>query len=841
MAIDEEGIRDRGKSTGMRIAVNGLLLLLSITVAGCRNLLQEAASSPTMEQALAPTLTAAEPSPSSTAEMTDLSVSTPTVTATAVATATPERTATGPTPTVAAEPADDRLLPAPLYYLSEGQIMRLDADGLTLTQITTEAEPVTDFDVSPDGHRLAYVSGNDLIETDDGGGNRVVKIRGERYAEDDPAARITQVISHPRFSPDGSRLAFGLNGVNLMPAGEATGDYQVLQASDPYPDPANVPDEGPIRFFWPRAWSPDGSRLLLEFAYWPEAGGLAIKDLNEGTLVDVANPDGIVTGDWEWGPNGQAALLASNAQVFGAPGLVRVDAATGESTTLIKGLPEGTAGADNPIRLFRGPQMTAGGDLTFFTRFAAGMESADPEGYRMYRTAPDGSGMTLLRNDAFSLGNALWAGDGSGAVVVQMTGDQSYPPAGPMLWAPAGAGPVVELPADGSHPQWGGAASQPTGQIPPSEELATLATQFLRTLGLEEQDGIREAHVLRLDTPDGPRWLAHTVGLRSFDPLQRHTVAVYSYSSGKWQEQGRLTFAEGGDLRTPPGPDYLGEGSVRQVSIEPSGTWIAVDGGVDVHGGTFHLLRYDGESITVALGHGNGFPGVGRVEDVDGDGQQEVILDTSDAYVFCYACGVRLVNFEVWHWDGSAMAPVAPTPLPETDPAATLNNRAVGLAQAGLWKQAQALMAQVDEAPPKEEALAWNAALINVTADGRERAIDPFPLLGHVFHGDYVAAVNVMRALEPSRIFSRETPLVAGTPAEGWEDQLASYLQTFSRRALNAPNLEKDQQAAAYFLLGWASYLADAADPDVLSNVERAAELSPGDPLFSESKSYLGQ
>lgn len=438
------------KWAGRRRSVRARLLLLwlALAVAGCTGLFQEATPTP------------AEPTAT-----TETPISTPTVepTAAATTTATPEETATTaiPTATVEPTPAGDPVLPAPLYYLGDGQIMRLGVDGQTVTQITSEAEPVTDFDVSPGGERLAYVSGNNLIEADADSGNRIIKVMGGAYDEEDPAARITQVISHPRFSPDGRRLAFGLDGANLMPAGEATGDYQVLQASSPYPDPADLPEDEPIRFFWPLAWSPEGSRLLLEFAYWPEAGGLAIKDLNGGGLVDVSNPDTIAVGDWAWAPNGQVAFLAGSALVYGAPGLARVDAATGESTTLINGFPDGTVSAENPIRLFREPHVTAGGDVALFTRSAAGMESAGPDGYRMVRVAPDGSGLTSLRDDAFSLGSALWAEDDSGAVVVRETGNLTYPASGPMLWAPAGAGSVVELAASGSRPQWGGAAAQP--------------------------------------------------------------------------------------------------------------------------------------------------------------------------------------------------------------------------------------------------------------------------------------------------------------------------------------------------------------------------------------------
>ena len=82
-------------------------------------------------------------------------------TATLVPTRTPE-------PAVILEPTASpiavEVLPAPLYLLgSDGQIMRLEMDGTTLTRITEEAEPLTDFDVSPANGMLAYASGNSRI------------------------------------------------------------------------------------------------------------------------------------------------------------------------------------------------------------------------------------------------------------------------------------------------------------------------------------------------------------------------------------------------------------------------------------------------------------------------------------------------------------------------------------------------------------------------------------------------------------------------------------------------------------------------------------------------------
>ncbi|MFQ5340361.1 MAG: hypothetical protein ACE5F6_02315 [Anaerolineae bacterium] len=69
-------------------------------------------------------------------------------------------------------------LPAPLYFLAGGQIHRLERDGVTLTQITDEPEPVIDFDVSLANGMVVYVSGNNLIRADAYGGDPVVLVAG---------------------------------------------------------------------------------------------------------------------------------------------------------------------------------------------------------------------------------------------------------------------------------------------------------------------------------------------------------------------------------------------------------------------------------------------------------------------------------------------------------------------------------------------------------------------------------------------------------------------------------------------------------------------------------------
>src|SRR5262245_24986297 len=58
-----------------------------------------------------------------------------------------------PTATVAptTEQGSERaLLPAPLYFLNKGQVWRLEQDGKTLHQLTSDPLEISDFDISRD-------------------------------------------------------------------------------------------------------------------------------------------------------------------------------------------------------------------------------------------------------------------------------------------------------------------------------------------------------------------------------------------------------------------------------------------------------------------------------------------------------------------------------------------------------------------------------------------------------------------------------------------------------------------------------------------------------------------
>ncbi|MFZ1754289.1 MAG: SH3 domain-containing protein [Caldilineaceae bacterium] len=355
-----------------------------------------------------------------------------------------------PTPVVLQD-----ILPAALYFLQDGQIQRLESDGLTLTQFTQEAEPITDFDVSPVDARLVYVSGNRLIEANPQYGSKIVKIDGGPVDVEVEGAWAARKISDPHFSPDGSQIAFGLNGVNLIPAGDST-EYALVLASDPYPEPNNPPRSA-VRFFAPGPWSPDGTKLLINFSYWPEAGGIAIFDLATSSLMEItsSDPNTTLCCGWAWGQSG-SGYIAGDLLIYAIPGLTRVDVSTGDALPLAIGLPPSGPTPGNPIRTFQGAYETADGELLSFV--SQPEEFGADAAYTLQRIAPDGSRFTRERTDEFlHIGEVLWAQDGSGAVIRLTDGNQ-------LVWVPRSGDKPVVLSVTGTQLRWAPVVSQDNRQ-----------------------------------------------------------------------------------------------------------------------------------------------------------------------------------------------------------------------------------------------------------------------------------------------------------------------------------------------------------------------------------------
>ena len=363
-----------------------------------------------------------------------------------------------------------------------------------------------------------------------------------------------------------------------------------------------------------------------------------------------------------------------------------------------------------------------------------------------------------------------------------------------------------------------------------SADVADLPQIFADSLGIVLQPGSstwESVEVLPL-TPD--LWAAYTSGFRAFDPLKNHAVAIFSQEDGFWIELGRVELECG---------DYVDSRSIRQVALDQTSIWLAADTGAGAHSGCFDLLRWDGAALTIAVSGFNSSPGAGDVRDVDGDGQPEVVLNATDPYVFCYACGVRLYNISILRWDGTQLLPVELSPLPD-DTVADLreaNNRAVELAGASLFPAALPLIDAALGYAPSDERVYWNHKLIHALAQGRSdyAGSTPYPLLNWVFYGDWDAAQAELSEYTPAQLFDPQRVLLQETAAAGWEEALADWILAYSGPALAA----QPELAPAWFLQGWAHFLKDPSDPAVRTDVEQAARLAPDEALYRASLEQL--
>ena len=320
-------------------------------------------------------------------------------------------------------PGGAALLPHSFYYLgsdSDGltQVFRIETDGVTQRQITSEPVNVNEYDVSRVDGSVAYVANNQLLLLDADGSNRRIIADG---GEMDPNNPFINTISSPVFSPDGQTLAYGHQGLRLY---SFTGGNSRLILENQIDDVGGglfVPRE----LYSPERYSPDGTKLLITLGYY-EGASSAIYDPETDALVRLVGGEGalICCDDTEWSADGSSVYAANPTMGMFSSGLWRVDAATGEVTTLLPG----DAGGGN-FNVADEAYLAPDGQLYFlFATVPA------PEGIiirsplQIVRSAPDAvTGRTVLSTEDFQLLNeALWAPDASFLVAVLAPSPEVY-------------------------------------------------------------------------------------------------------------------------------------------------------------------------------------------------------------------------------------------------------------------------------------------------------------------------------------------------------------------------------------------------------------------------------
>ena len=337
-----------------------------------------------------------------------------------------------------------------------------------------------------------------------------------------------------------------------------------------------------------------------------------------------------------------------------------------------------------------------------------------------------------------------------------------------------------------------------------------------------------------------PLWAVHSSGMVNWDtnPISDHFLAIFTWEDSTWIELDRITMVD-------ESINYMFNNGVEQVVITDDFIWLTVEGGIGAHGAAYELLTFDGEHLEIRFSSSHCRPGFAWLENLPVDSLPDLLLDYSDPYVFFYASGVIKPDIRILRWNSRDIQMVAMN-LRKLPPVTEYSlrepvNRAFELAEAGLWLQASRAIGEVlplsDTVSNRERWITeWNEALISQNLEtGESSAEYGYPLLGHVFYGDYQASIDIMKQYAPGEIFCTESPLIQGTVAQGWETELSGYLISCTESALEV----EPEFAAAFYLHGWALYLSGQSNSRIIEDVKRAVRFDPSESIYALSVEYL--
>ena len=343
----------------------------------------------------------------------------------------------------------DLLLPHSLYFLSAMgldtyQIWRLERDGSTLSQITFEAAGVDDFAVSPASGNAAYTTANQLVLTAADGSSRKVLLDGGPVDEASENYHYRGKINGLAWSPDGSLLAYGRDGLNFYSPDDDT-HYKIttnqIEASS---DGALVPRE----LYFPGVFSPSGTHLLVNVNYL-EGGSLAVLEISTGKMIPLGK--GIVCCYPAWTQDSNAILVGSASIGMVDPGLWIYNAASGRRKEILPPIsPEGT------YNFVSYPYQLPSGDLVYLYGSSA-IYPDQPVPLSLVRSAGDGiSGRTQLRPESLDIYELIWGPSGRMMAAVQAPlGEPGWPLSGPVILIDIEGNPIRPLATSGYHIQWG--------------------------------------------------------------------------------------------------------------------------------------------------------------------------------------------------------------------------------------------------------------------------------------------------------------------------------------------------------------------------------------------------
>ncbi|PKN82630.1 MAG: hypothetical protein CVU47_02230 [Chloroflexi bacterium HGW-Chloroflexi-9] len=386
--------------------------------------------------------------------------------------------------------------------------------------------------------------------------------------------------------------------------------------------------------------------------------------------------------------------------------------------------------------------------------------------------------------------------------------------------------PVPGEPGESPTPE----ATTDTGEL--RDLMLSSLTATATSAQMDRALAALEVESFPLDVPGREVWFALSTGSGVYElPAAAHVAGIYDHrADGSWVETARLV------LESAPSVASAEIVPIRGSSGFP--IWIAVTGNTGAHSGTFELLRYNGTSLSTELWWFSPSPDAALITDLDADGMPEIVLNASDPYVFCYACGVEDYAEVIYRWQDEQPTLVSIVDEPGESETAFLNSRAVRLVEADLWREALATIEAARTAAPDDTVIMWNAIQIRRIAAVRlaQAGKPQQPLVTDVLAGEYGPALDLIRSLSPAEVFDASGPLVSDTVAVGAQEAMGQYLLDHATRALAvSPEMH---EAYAVRAVGQVLLRSDAWG-EAIADMDAAAALQPDEPFYQAAIEYL--
>ena len=303
------------------------------------------------------------------------------------------------------------------------------------------------------------------------------------------------------------------------------------------------------------------------------------------------------------------------------------------------------------------------------------------------------------------------------------------------------------------------------------------------------------------------------------------TASIWTATSQGAQALADTELLSGGTLRS--------DEAIRLVQgATADRAWLEAIGDAGAHGVTYDLLLWNGRQLLPVVGHFSSAPGnvvapgaAAELHDLNGDGDPELVIDRTDAFLFFYTS-------QIWHADAAVLRRVGDEfhevvlslpPATVGDEALAGARASLAFAAAGWWPYALEHAEAALELAPDNEQLAWNLIVIRERAGAalREAERNPIPWLGQLLAGDWGGTVEELRTFPHLRWLELDF-ILRDTPLEGLESAVGLLVEQRTAAALTAADhLPVQHTAPAYLMAGLARWwLGEGMMPTAIELVE---------------------